>query len=191
MLLSRNYFGCESVSFSELRGSTGGLTQQLEASLRTIGIQKLAIVGVGNPFRGDDFAGSLVAKGLARRLSDCTCRPLILDAENSPEDILQRVRDSEAKTVVFIDTAIMGSQPGRIVLMDLQKTEYPYFSTHNVPLKLLANMMGKVRRSFLLGIEPKSTEFGEKMSEEVRRSCALLVNVICRIVAEWEERSHA
>jgi hydrogenase 3 maturation protease len=179
------------VTLGGLQGFTGGSTQQLEASLRTIGIQKLAIVGVGNCLRGDDFAGSFVAKRLADTLSDSGPCPLVLDAENSPEDVVRRVRDFSTETLVFIDTAIMGSPPGTVKLMDLQKTEYPYFSTHNIPLKLLANMMGEVRRSFLLGIEPKSTEFGEKMSEEVRRSCASLVNVISRIVAESEERSHA
>jgi hydrogenase 3 maturation protease len=179
------------VTLSELQGFTGGSTQQLEASLRTIGIQKLAIVGVGNSLRGDDFAGSFVAKRLADRLSDGARPLLVLDAENSPENVVRRVRDFGAETLVFIDATIMGSPPGTVKLMDLQKTEHPYFSTHNVPLKLLANMMGEVKRSFLIGIEPKSTEFGEKMSEEVRRSCASVVNVICRIVAEYEERSNA
>jgi hydrogenase 3 maturation protease len=179
------------VTLSEPQGFIGGATQQLEVSLRSIGIQKLAIVGVGNSLRGDDFAGSFVAKRLADRLPDDSRRPLVLDAENSPEDVAQRVRDFSAETLVLIDATIMGSPPGTVKLIDLQKTEYPYFSTHNVPLKLLANMMGEVKRSFLIGIEPKSTEFGEKMSEEVRRSCASLVNVICRIVAEHEERLNA
>ena len=191
MLLRRNHFGREPVTLTEPEGFTGGATQQLEVSLRTVRIQKLAIVGVGNSLRGDDFAGSFVAKRLANRLPDGAGRPLVLDAENSPEDVARRVRDFGAETLVFVDTTIMGSPPGTVKLMDLQKTEYPYFSTHNVPLRLLANMMGQVKRSFLLAIEPKSTEFGEKMSEEVRRSCVSLVNVICRIVAEYEERSNA
>jgi hydrogenase 3 maturation protease len=191
LLLRRNYFGREPVTLTEPEGFTGGPTQQLEVGLRTVGIQKLAIVGVGNSLRGDDFAGSFVAKRLADRLSYGACRPLVLDAENSPEDVARRVRDFGAETLVFIDTTIMGSPPGTVKLIDLQKTDYPYFSTHNVPLKLLANTMGEVKRSFLLGIEPKSTEFGEKMSEEVRRSCASLVNVICRIVAEHEEGLNA
>jgi len=189
--LRRNRFGCESVTLSELQGFTGGATQQLEASLRTMEIQKLAIVGVGNSLKGDDFAGSFVVRKLTARFRNGTSRPLILDAENSPERVVRDVRDFGAETLIFIDAAIMGSLPGTIKLIDLQKTEYPYFSTHNVPLKLVADLMGEVKRSFLLGIEPKSTEFGEKMSEEVRRSCTSLVNVICKIVAGWEESSHA
>ena len=179
------------MTLTEPQGFTGGPIHQLEASLSTVGIQKLAIVGVGNSLRGDDFAGSFVAKRLAERLSDSARRPLVLDAENSPEDVVRRISEFGAETLVFIDTTIMGSQPGTVKLMDLQKTDYPYFSTHNVPLKLLANMIGEVKRSFLLGIEPKSTGFGEKMSEEVRRSCTSLVRVICRTVAEYEERLNA
>lgn len=167
----------------EVQGSAGSSTQQLEASLHALGTQKLAIVGVGNPLRGDDFAGSFVAKKLAGRLSDVCC-PLVLDAEDSPEHAMGSVRDFGAETVIFIDTAIMGSPPGSVNLIDLQKTEYPYFSTHNVPLKLLASTMDDVKQSFLLGIQPKSTEFGEKMSNEVRRSCVSLVNVICDIVGK-------
>jgi len=172
------------VTLSELRALSESSVHELEAQLQTIGIDRLAIVGVGNPLKGDDFAGSFVAKKLMSRLPKNARRPLILDAESSPENFTGRIRVFRPKTVIFIDSAIMRSSPSTIRLIDLQETDYPYFSTHNLPLRLLGSLMAGVERLFLLGIEPKSTMFGDEMSSEVRRACDSVVDAVCAIVGK-------
>jgi hydrogenase 3 maturation protease len=146
----------------------------------------LAIVGVGNRLKGDDFAGSLVLKKLKSKLVQGRGL-LLLDAEAAPENFTEEVRAFGPDAVVFVDSALMGYSPGTVKLVDLQETEYPYFSTHNVPLKLLSRVMGDIRRSFLLGIEPKTTEFGEEMSSEVKLACESVVQAVHNVLTEEVE----
>lgn len=170
------------MTVSELQGFSAASVQELETLLRQIGTGKLAIVGVGNPLRADDFAGSLVVKQLARRLFGRRNQTLLLDAEIAPENLTDKIRAFAPETVIFIDSAVMGYPPGTIKLVDLQETEYPYFSTHNLPLRLLSSLMGDSPHAFLLGIEPRRTDFGEKMSREVKLACESVVDVVHRTV---------
>lgn len=170
------------MTLSELQGSSAASVGELEMRLRRIGTGKLAIVGVGNPLKGDDFAGSLVVKRLKRKFAHRKNRTLLLDAETTPENLTDKIRAFGPETVIFVDSAVMGCPPGTIKLVDLQDTEYPYFSTHNLPLRLLIGLMGDSPRAFLLGIEPLTTDFGEKMSREVKLACESVVDVVHRTV---------
>jgi hydrogenase 3 maturation protease len=159
--------------------------KEMETHLREIRARKLVIIGVGNSLRGDDFAGSLVAKKLMSRSSQAVHRPLILDAEDAPENFTEEIRAFGPNAVVFIDSAVMGCPPGTIRMIPLNETRYPYFSTHNLPLRLLAAVMGDVESLFLIGIEPKTTEFGEQMSEDVKAACGQVAQTIHKVITEW------
>jgi hydrogenase 3 maturation protease len=169
----------------EPKGAPAAAVKELEMGLREIRARRLVIIGVGNSMRGDDFAGSLVAKKLMSRFSQGTHRLLVLDAEDSPENFTKEVRAFQPDTVVFIDSAAMGCPPGTIRMLPLNETGYPYFSTHNLPLRLLAAVMGDVESLFLVGIEPRTTEFGEQMSEDVKAACSQAAETILRVVMEW------
>ena len=168
----------------EPQGPSAGTVKEMEMCLREIRTRKLAIIGVGNSLKGDDFAGSLVAKRLMSRFNQAARRILVLDAEDAPENFTEKIRAFKADTVIFIDSAVMGTPPGTVRLVPLDETEYPYFSTHNVPLRLLRTLMGDVESSFLIGIEPRTTEFGEQMSGEVKAACTQVAETIYRVIAE-------
>jgi hydrogenase 3 maturation protease len=178
------------VAVSELKGFRAGSVQDLKMRLREIGTRRLVIVGVGNPLKGDDFAGSFIVKRLKSKLPRMTDRVLLLDAETTPESFVEQIRAFEPEATIFIDSAVAGCPPGTINLTDLEKTQYPYFCTHSVPLKLLGSVIGDSGRSFLLGIEPKTTEFGEKMSNEVKLACSSIVEAIYKTLKEAEETGH-
>ena len=169
----------------EPQGPSAGTVKEMEMCLREIRTRKLVIIGVGNSLKGDDFAGSLVAKRLMSRFNQAAHRILVLDAEDAPENFTEKIRAFKADTVIFIDSAVMGTPPGTVRLVPLDETEYPYFSTHNVPLRLLGTVMGDVESSFLIGIEPGTTEFGEQMSAEVKAACTQVARTIYKVIAEW------
>jgi hydrogenase 3 maturation protease len=168
----------------EPNGASSAAVEELEMRLREIRARRLVIIGVGNFMRADDFAGSLVAKKLMSRFGQVAHRLLILDTKDSPENFTKEVRAFEPDTVVFVDSAVMGCPPGTIRMISLDETRYPYFSTHNLPLRLLTPVMGDVESSFLIGIEPRTTEFGEQMSEEVKAACSHAAEAIYRVVRD-------
>jgi hydrogenase 3 maturation protease len=169
----------------EPQESSASAIKEIERCLREIRARRLAIIGVGNSLRGDDFAGSLVAKKLMSRLNQVIHRSLVLDAEDAPENFTEEIRAFSPDTLIFIDSAVMGCFPGSVRLLPLDATGYPYFSTHNVPLRLLGTVTESVESSFLIGIEPATTEFGEQMSEEVKSACGQVAETILKVIVEW------
>jgi hydrogenase 3 maturation protease len=169
----------------EPHGTSARAVKEMEVRLREIRARKLVIIGVGNSLRGDDFAGSLVARKLMSRFNHAVHRPLVLDAEDAPENFTEEIRAFGPDAVVFIDSAVMGCPPGTVRMIPLNETGYPYFSTHNLPLRLLCTVMGDVESSFLIGVEPRTTEFGEQMSEDVKAACGQVAQTIHKVITEW------
>ena len=108
----------------------------------------------------------------------------MIDAENSPESVLRVLWNTKPRLVVIVDSMEAGLAPGSITLVDLDQTTYPYFSTHNIPMKVLFEAAPEIRRTVLLGIQPGSHEIGEPLSEDVKIARSTIVREIRTIVAE-------
>ena len=132
-------------------------------------------MGIGNPCRGDDAAGSLVA----RRISDAP-GVRVIDAQDVPEDYLCLVANQQPNTVVLIDSVDLDSAPGLIALLDKDQMGGYWPSTHRVPICLLMNYLEQETnaRVFLIGIQPRQTGFLAPLSEEVASSVARLTDVL-------------
>jgi hydrogenase 3 maturation protease len=141
---------------------------------------KVALVGIGHPLRGDDYVGSYVTKEIinatACRLSD---RVYVFDAEDNVERVITRISRINPKQVIFIDACEMGLKPAEMKLMLVEKTSYPFFTTHGIPLKVLAEQLLKGCKVWVLAIQPKDTGFGEGLSPEIHDAA----DHLCKFVA--------
>lgn len=118
--------------------------------------------------------GSLVAKDLKKRIKSST-GVVIIDAENSPENVISVVNQNSPGLVVLIDAVEAGLEPGSVTLMDLSETTYPFFGSHSMPLKVLLQMGPEIPKTILLGVQPSSYEIGEPLSREVAQAEADIV----------------
>jgi hydrogenase 3 maturation protease len=143
----------------------------------------VVIVGLGHPLRSDDYVGSLIAKDLAKKTKDHG-RVKVVDAENSPENVYHMVLRNEPGLIMFIDSVDVGLEPGSIILADLNETSYPFFTTHNLPLKMLMQSGPEAPRVVLLGIQPRTLEVGGPVSEEVEQARSIVIQELVRIVEE-------
>jgi hydrogenase 3 maturation protease len=152
------------------------LEEQLGAGLRG----DVVVIGIGNPLRGDDAAGSLVA----RRVSN-TPGVFVIDAEEVPENCLQVVVNRQPETIVLIDAVAMGSEPGSVALLDRNQLAGYWPSTHRVPVSLLVSVLGRETRAriFLIGIQPAHTEFLKPVSAAVAASVAEVAGMLNRALA--------
>jgi len=132
------------------------------------------VIGLGHPLKGDDYVGSLVAKDLKKRIKSST-GVVIIDAENSPENVISVVNQNSPGLVVLIDAVEAGLEPGSVTLMDLSDTTYPFFGSHSMPLKVLLQMGPEIPKTILLGVQPSSYEIGEPLSREVAQAEADIV----------------
>jgi hydrogenase 3 maturation protease len=140
------------------------------------GIQgNVLIMGIGNPCRGDDAAGSLVAQ----QITDAP-GVLVIDAQDVPEEYLTQAVNQRPDTVVLIDSVDLRSAPGAVALLDKDQVAGYWPSTHRVPLSLLMDYLEREThaRTFLIAIQPSQTAFLQPMSEEVHASVAGIAEVL-------------
>lgn len=132
----------------------------------TTSTEKVALVGVGHPMRGDDFVGSFIVKDLMKKKIP-TAKLVLFDAEDGIEWIVSRIQEPNPRHLIIADACEMNATPGEIALIPLAETDYPFFTTHGIPLKLLAtNLLPSVETS-ILAIQPFRMGLNEGLSPAV------------------------
>jgi hydrogenase maturation protease len=127
--------------------------------------RKIALVGMGYSLRSDDYVGSYVVKKLIVREKDRLPEHICLfDGEDHVEALIIRISDLQPGYVIFIDACEMKAEPGETRPISVNQTIYPFFTTHGVPLKLLAEQLLLKSTVWVLCIQPRDTDFGEHPS---------------------------
>ena len=151
--------------------------------------ERLFVLGVGNPDRADDGAGSRCARQLERLLARSS-RPAgqagrtrlealqVLDGGEVPESATGVIRQFRPTHVLIIDAASAGRKPGAVFFIDKRKMAEDDLGTHRVPLSQLVRYLEESVgcRVVRVGIEPGDTSPGRLMSPAVRKSCKILAD---------------
>jgi hydrogenase 3 maturation protease len=135
--------------------------------------RRVAVMGIGNEYRGDDAAGVLVARSLARIAGD---HLLVVEAGLAPENQTAALRRFQPDLVLIVDAAELGEDPGSVRWLSWQETDGLTASTHTTPPSLLGRFLAEslACEVVLIGIQPDDTSFGAPLSVEV----AAAVNAI-------------
>ena len=137
---------------------------------------RLAILGIGNEMRSDDTAGVLIARSLSQRVS--TDQVLILEGGPAPENRTGELRRFAPDLVLIVDAADMGEPSGAVLWISEDDVDGMSASTHSLPLSMLVHYL-KLELNCdvrLLGIQVRSNEVGERMSEGVSRAVEQVVD---------------
>jgi len=150
---------------------------------------RVVLVGIGHPMRGDDYVGSFIVKALVdrNRVNDV----ILFDVEDSIEWVILKIAKSNPRHMILIDACEMNLKAGEVSLIRLAEMSYPFFTTHGIPLKLLANKFLPNAETWILAIQPERMEFnGDRttLSPEVLASASSVSNFIASTL---EERPNA
>ena len=128
-----------------------------------IGHQML-VVGVGNPMRGDDVAGLILAERVAEKLE-----LEYLRCEEVPENYVGKMLDDPADTILLVDAVDMKQAPGEIGLLAPDELADNGISTHNCSVGLLAKVLAGVKdkQMLILGIQPQNLGWGQPLTPQV------------------------
>lgn len=130
------------------------------------------LLGVGNRLRSDDGVGVYIAEKFK-------CEGWIsIDCGQSPENFVIKVEEMNPTLIVIVDAAKMGLKPGEYRIIPPEKIDNFALSTHNMPLSILVRYLGE-HRCKLIGIEPKTIEFGSRISRVVKKSADELIRILC------------
>ena len=155
--------------------------EDLEKELHSRLKGRVAIVGVGNPLRGDDGAGPHLIERLRASILNSE---LLFNCGEVPENYLGPISRLNPDTIIFIDSADFSPQPGEIKIIEIKDIKEGGLSTHNASLKLSLNYLKESTKAeiFLLGIQPKSKELGEGISPEVEKALKNLEQIFIKRV---------
>lgn len=140
---------------------------------------RVAVLGIGNEFSGDDAIGVRIARELASRLGPQPDR-LVLDGGTAPENLTGPLRRFQPDLVLLVDAAHIGDEPGAVAWLDWQQTDGLSGSTHTLPPSVLAQfLVGELAcRLALLVIQPAQLDFGCPLSGPVRAAGNRVVDAL-------------
>jgi hydrogenase 3 maturation protease len=136
---------------------------------------KFAIVGIGNKLKADDGFGPEVIRKLKKIVKNDI---LLINAGDVPENFLKEVVNFKPSKILIIDTVEFRGKDGEIKIFDSNEIDFKSFSTHKN--SLFVDYLKKSLRCEikLIGIKPKTTEFGKKMSKEISKGMEKAVEII-------------
>ena len=159
---------------------------ELEKELRNwfADTKKIAVAGIGNPIRSDDYVGLKIVESLQGKVSENVC---LLECETVPENYLSDIEKFCPTHVLLIDAAFLELKPGQARLVDAERiVDYSAISTHALPLRIFCEHVKKSTgaKISLLLIEPALMEFGEGLSVEVEAAAKRLTKILLEVLGQ-------
>jgi hydrogenase maturation protease HycI len=132
-------------------------------------VRSVAVLGVGNEMRGDDAVGLESARAIQAKAGG---RYHVIIAGNAPENYLGALRAAKPSLVVIVDAADLGQAPGMIDVVPREGLAGGTFTTHGMPLAMLADYIASELkcRVLVVGVQPRSVALGEGLSAEAARA---------------------
>jgi len=161
------------------------MEKNLEEELKTwiSGFKKIVILGIGNPIRKDDYVGVAIAKLLKEKN---LLNTLILECETVPESFTSIIKEAKPTHVLMIDAANLNATPGFAKMISIDEINGFSLSTHDLPLSLLAKFIVYETKAkvALLGIQPKTLDFGEGLTNELSEASKKIAKIIEKVLIE-------
>jgi hydrogenase 3 maturation protease len=159
--------------------------KNIEDELRDFirGTKKIAILGMGNNLRSDDGLGLYIIE----RLSIDDPRVMIENVGSVPEGFARNLAEFGAERVIMIDAADMMKPPGHTELVTKDRIGGINLSTHSMPLSFLMMYLEQETggKTVLIGIQPKSIQFGEGLTPEIQAVVDTIIKTLERVVNEY------
>lgn len=141
-------------------------SRQLEQWL--CGTKKVVVLCIGSRIRSDDSLGLALADELKGKVP---AHVTIIDGGTVPENYTGTIRRIMPSHVLMIDATEMGLATGQSRFVEAEKINGFALSTHAPSLSVVARYLSETTgaKVALIAIQPKSLEFGEALTEDLRR----------------------
>jgi hydrogenase 3 maturation protease len=131
---------------------------------------RTVVIGVGNEMKGDDGIGIRIANQLQQ---DGLPEGVLIIPAEVPENYIQPIIKHKPELLILVDASDFQGKAGDIRAIKDDEVSKVFTSTHSIPLVLFLEAIRKDvpdMKTVFLGIQPKSTHFGEPVSQEVREA---------------------
>ena len=144
--------------------------------------KKIAILGIGNDLRTDDGLGPYIVNSIKFDNPNV----MIENVGSVPEGFARPLAEFGAKRVIMVDAADMRKAPGHIELVTKDRIGGISISTHSMPLSFLMMYLEQETggEAVLLGVQPKSIQFGESLTLEIQEVAEDIIASFERLLEE-------
>jgi len=142
---------------------------------------KILLVGIGNSLKADDGFGPMLIENLRDKV-----KAQCLDAGMSPENFIGKIIKARPDTVIFLDAVSFDGEPGELKFVKSDEIGEYGFSTHNMSPKLMIeNIRAQIKTKIaMIGVQPKSVNFGEDISYEIKEKINLLETIFVELIGK-------
>jgi hydrogenase maturation protease len=140
------------------------------------------VIGYGNPLRGDDGVGCVVAEELAKRLCDPTSKVQVVACHQLSPEMAEAVADT--RSVIFIDASIEVG-PGEVSVSTIIPDQFsPGAFVHSLkPSALLATaseLFGQAPQARKVVVGAASFDGGMQLTPAVRGAVPQALSIVER-----------
>lgn len=149
------------------------------------------IIGYGNPLRGDDGIGCVVAEELAKRLCDPQSRVQVVACHQLNPELAEDI--AETRAVIFVDASV-DLTPGEVRVNSVMPEQFspPGITHHMKPGALLATaseLFGQAPPAKAVAIGAGSFEMGVHLTPQVRSAVPKALKLIEKEIAAYLKTS--
>ena len=136
---------------------------------------KVAIVGIGNVMKGDDGFGPALIEELRTKVN-APC----IDAGSAPENYVGVIAGESPDTVLLLDAADLGKDPGQYDILEEDEILKSGFTTHDLSAGMFMEYLKKRTGAniYLLGIQPENVSFGNEISGKIKAALPKVAQII-------------
>jgi hydrogenase 3 maturation protease len=131
--------------------------------------KRILFVGIGNVLKKDDGVGVYISEKIRETKHTGT-----LTAEVSIENYIGKINRLNPDFLVLIDCMNFNQRPGTWKLLPVDRIRAHALHTHNISLKQVSELFRMP--VWVLGIQPRTTSFGESLSPEVWRTADRIID---------------
>ena len=159
-------------------------TVDIESSLKEwfSGAYRVVIIGIGNPFRRDDFVGVEIVRNLQNRVSSSV---YLIEGETIPESFIEPITKFNPTHILLIDAGLLNLNSGSSRLVDPSElANYAAISTHLLPLRIFCDYLAETTdaKVSLLVVQPGDTSFGEGLTPKLREISKKLTDLLLKLL---------
>ncbi len=145
------------------------------------------IIGYGNPLRGDDGVGCVVAEEIAKRICDPESKVQVVACHQLNPELAEAIADTRA--VIFVDASV-DLKPGEVKVSVVSPDRFsPAGITHHMkPSALLATaseLFGQAPPAKAVVIGAASFDMGMQLTPQVRGAVKQALKVIEKEIAPY------
>jgi hydrogenase maturation protease len=151
------------------------------------GNPKITVLGIGNLLLKDEGVGAHLAQKLTGIVDYANVN--IIDAGTYPD--FPSLVDNNTDKLIIVDAVKTGDKPGTIYRFSFDNVDMdsaPSISLHDVgvpdSLKMMTLLNRQPKSTVVIGIEPKTIDFGLELSPEVEGKLSQLIELVLQEIEE-------